>query len=110
MFGGVTNPHIELQTDPMKKSASHHGSSDPIQMALIYGALVLCVLSLVFESIEFWHSPAKWRTSTSLTSIGLMVLIMSTVVRGRRVVLANILVGASLVLTAAWLFLRLRYE
>jgi hypothetical protein len=92
----------------MKKADGHRGGSDLIQMALIYGALVACALSLVFEGTEFWHSPAKWRTSTSLTSIGAMVLIMSTVVRGRRVVLANILVGASLVLTAIWLFLRLR--
>jgi hypothetical protein len=92
----------------MKKADSHLGGSDPIQMALIYVALFACALCLVFEVIEFWNSSAKWRTSTSLTSVGVMVLIMSTVVRGRRVVLANILVGASLVLTAIWLFFRLR--
>jgi len=91
----------------MKKADGHLGSSEPIQMALIYVALVLCALSLVFGVIEYWHSPAKWRTSTSLTSIGSMVLIMSMVLRGKRVVLANILVGASLVLIAIWFFLRL---
>ena len=94
----------------MAKTNEHSGGSHSGQFALVYFGLVACAVGLVSTGVELWRSPAMWYRHLlgAITSIGVGLILVARLVRGRRVVLARVLVAASLALFAVLLFLRLR--